>query len=68
MKIKNVTWVDKNVLIEVDNIPFTWKCGGTVMIDNQEYNANIVFDLPNNIAVYDVEIEDLINKEIKFII
>ena len=67
MKIKNATWIEKTVLIEVDNIPFNWKCEGTVMIDNQEYNASIVFDLPNNIVVYGVEVEDLVNKEIKFI-
>lgn len=67
MKIKNATWIEKTVLIEVDNIPFNWKCEGTVMIDAQEYKASIVFDLPNNIAVYGVEVEDLVNKKIKFI-
>ena len=67
MKIEEFIKIDNTALIEVDEIPFKWKCGGQVLIDNKEYDATIVYDLPNNIAVFGVGDDDLIDKELKFV-
>ena len=43
IKIKNATWIEKTVLIEVDNIPFNWKCEGTVreLLENLDMFINM---------------------------